>query len=83
MDGPRDYHIKQSKSEKDRDFPGDPAAKTPFSQCRSLGFNPWLGNWIPHAATEFTYLNYKNPACYSEDLAQPNKYFFFKETNAM
>ena len=52
MDGPRDYHSKQSKSEKDTDFPGDPAAKTPFSQCRSLGFNPWLGNWIPHAATE-------------------------------
>ena len=25
-------------------------AKMLFSQCRGLGFNPWSGNWIPHAA---------------------------------
>ena len=24
---------------------------TPSSQCRGPGFNPWSGNWIPHAAT--------------------------------
>ena len=25
-------------------FPGSPAAKTPYSQCRGLGLDPWLGN---------------------------------------
>ena len=24
-------------------------AKTPRSQCRGLGFDPWSGNWVPHA----------------------------------
>ena len=27
------------------------------SQCRGPGFDPWSGNQIPHAATEFTCLN--------------------------
>ena len=27
-----------------RDFPGDPVARTPSSQCRGPGFNPWSGN---------------------------------------
>ena len=26
------------------DFPGGPVAKTPCSQCRGPGFNPWSGN---------------------------------------
>lgn len=26
-----------------QDFPGAPAAKTPNSQCRGGGFDPWLG----------------------------------------
>ena len=26
------------------DFPGGPGAKTPCSQCRGPGFDPWLGN---------------------------------------
>ena len=26
------------------DFPGGPLAKTPYSQCRGPGFNPWSGN---------------------------------------
>ena len=34
------------------DFPGGPVARTPSSQCRGPGFNPWSGNWIPHAATK-------------------------------
>ena len=25
-----------------RDFPCGPVAKTLYSQCRGLGFNPWL-----------------------------------------
>ena len=31
------------------DFPGDPAVKTPSSQCRGPGFDPWSGNYKPHA----------------------------------
>ena len=27
-------------------------AKTPCSQCRKPGFNPWSGNKIPHATTK-------------------------------
>ena len=27
-----------------RDFPGGPVAKTPRSQCRGPGFDPWSGN---------------------------------------
>ena len=27
-----------------QDFPGDPVAQTPSSQCRGPGFNPCLGN---------------------------------------
>ena len=27
-----------------RDFPGGPVARTPYSQCRGSGFNPWSGN---------------------------------------
>ena len=30
----------------------DLVAKTPSSQSREPGFNPWSGNSIPHAATE-------------------------------
>ena len=48
------------------DFPGGPVAKTPCSQCRGPGFNPWLGNSIQHAAT-------KDSASRNEDAVQPNK----------
>ena len=27
-----------------REFPGDSVVRTPSSQCRSCGFNPWWGN---------------------------------------
>ena len=30
-------------------FPGDPVVKTPRFQCRGCGFDPWMGNKIPHA----------------------------------
>ena len=33
------------------DFPGGPVAKTPCSQCRGPGFDPWSGNKIPHVLT--------------------------------
>ena len=31
---------------------GGPVAKTVSSQCWGPGFDPWLGNWIPHATTK-------------------------------
>ena len=31
-------------SELSRDFPGGPVVKTPHSQCRGPGFDPWSGN---------------------------------------
>ena len=33
-----------SKKGKRRNFPRGPVAKTPHSQCRGPGFNPWPGN---------------------------------------
>ena len=44
------------------DFPGGPVAKTPSSQCGGPGFNPWSGNYIPHATT-------REPRCHREDPA--------------
>ena len=48
------------------DFPGDPVAKTPCSQYRRPGLDPWSGNQIPQATAE---------TC----PAQPNKSIFFKQ----
>ena len=39
-----------------RDFPGGSAAKTPCSQRRGLGFDPWSGNQILHAPTKINSL---------------------------
>ena len=33
------------------DSPGGPVTKTPCSQRRGSGFDPWSGHWIPHSAT--------------------------------
>ena len=35
-----------------RDVPGGPVVKTPRSQCRGPGFDPWSGNEVLHAATK-------------------------------
>lgn len=35
-----------SQGEKLGDFSGGPVAKTPSSQCRGPGFNPWSETWI-------------------------------------
>ena len=43
-----------------RNFPCGPVAKAPCSQCRGPRFNPWSGNWIPHAAA-------KDSVCLSKD----------------
>ena len=34
------------------DFCGSPVATTPCSQCMGPQFDPWSGNWIPHAPTK-------------------------------
>jgi len=47
-----------------RDFPGGPVAKTPNSQRRGLGFDPWSGNKIPHAATKDTTYHDKDRRSY-------------------
>ena len=33
-----------SRESGEGDFPGGPVAKTPCSQCRGPGFDPWSGN---------------------------------------
>ena len=33
-------------------LPCGPVAKTLHSQCRGPRFDPWSGNWIPHATTK-------------------------------
>ena len=54
-------------------------------------FDPWSGNWIPHAATKSVNATNRDPTCRNEDQrshmlqlrpAQPNKYMqiFFKST---
>ena len=42
------------------DFPGSPVVNTLRSQHRGPRFDPWSGNYIPHAAT-------KDPTCCNED----------------
>ena len=34
-------------------------AKTSHSQCRGSRLDPWSGNYIPHAATENSYAQFK------------------------
>ena len=55
----------EQKTDRHRDFPGGPTAKTSGSQCGQPGFHPWSGNWSTcataeslHAATkDLAYLN--------------------------
>ena len=35
-------------------FPGGPVAGTPYSQCMGPRFNPWSGNYSPHATTHLS-----------------------------
>ena len=48
-------------------FPGDPVAKTPCSQCRGHGFDSWSENQIPHEAAKCSHVATEYPACCSED----------------
>ena len=47
-------------------------AKTLCSQGRGPGFDPWLGNWIPHATTKKPWLQLR---------PDTNKQVNFKKTN--
>ena len=55
-----EYEMEEQPKWLQRDFPGGPVAETPHSQCRGPGFDPWLGNEIPHAAR-------RDPTDHSED----------------
>ena len=47
---------KERNSRRDEgDFPGGPLDKTPCFQCRGPEFDPWSGNYIPHALTKSWY----------------------------
>ena len=48
-------------------LPGGPVAKTPGSQCRGPGFQPWSGNQIPHAAAKSLRAAAKDPESRNED----------------
>ena len=50
-----------------RDFPGGPVAKTLHSQCRGPRFDPWSGNWIPHAKTKSSHATAKEPTHHNKD----------------
>ena len=65
------------------DFPGGLVAKTPHSQWRGPGFNPWSGNEIQYAATKSLHAATQDSALRNEDQrslvpqlrpGQPNKY---------
>ena len=51
----------------ERDFPGGPVAMTPCFQCRGLEFDPWSGNYIPHATDKSLHTSTKDLACCKED----------------
>ena len=57
------YSLLAGEEIKPQDFPGGPAAKTPCSQCRGPRFNPWSGNYIPHASTKNSHARTKDPTC--------------------
>ena len=61
-----------------RDFLGNPVAKTPCFYCKGPRFNPWLGNWIPHAPIKSSHAATKteDPECHNWDPAQPNIYIY-------
>ena len=57
------------------DFPGIPVAKTPCFQYIRPGFEPWLGNYFPHATIKSSKATTKDPVCHHQDPTQINKYF--------
>ena len=58
--------LKQQKS-LSRDFPAGPVARTPHSQWRGPGIDPWSGNQIPYATTKSSHAATLDSACHNED----------------
>ena len=56
----------ESYEDEVRDIPGDSTAKTPCYQCRMLWFDPWSGNWIPHAKLRVYMSQLKIPCATTE-----------------
>ena len=54
--------LKQKKS-LSRDFAAGPVARTPHSQCRRPGTDPWAGNQIPYATTKSSHAAALDSAC--------------------
>ena len=56
--------------------------KTPHSQCRGPGFDPWSGNQVPHAATKRSHPTTKKilHATIKTLHSQISEFFFFKGT---
>lgn len=50
-------------------FPGRPVAKTPCSQHRGLGLDPWSGNWTPCATAESLHKATEGPATAADTCA--------------
>ena len=48
----RNSRISEKTENRWEGFPGGPVAKTPSSQCRGPGFDPWSGNKILYATTK-------------------------------
>ena len=42
-------------------------AKIPHSQCRGPRFDPWLGNWVTHAATKSSHATTNDPTSCNKD----------------
>ena len=53
------------RTERAGDFSHDSVAETPCSQCRGPGFDPWSGNWMPHASTKSPHATMADPTCHS------------------
>ena len=75
------WHSKMLKG-----FPGGPVAKTLCSQYKEPRFDPWSGNWIPHAATKCLHVATESSQATAERFHVPQlracvtKERFFKNT---
>ena len=65
------------KSGKFWDFPGGPGVRTSSSQSRGPKFDPWSGNWIPHATTKNLHATTKDPASGAVKLKSNKLLYYF------
>ena len=64
----------QKEKKEMRDFLGGPVAKTPPSQCRGPGFDPWSGNEIAHAAMKILHAAAKKISHTTRKIEDPSCY---------